>query len=339
MELSIIIVNWNSAALLRKCLQSILSNSAGCDLELLVIDNASYDGSAKLMSKEFPALTFIQSTKNLGFAGGNNVAFQQSQGRYVLFLNPDTEVVGDALNAMLTVLRTRQDAGVVGPKLVNPDLSVQIDCMRAFPTILNQLFDSSLTRIVFGTFNFAGVKPVIKQSGDPVSVEMLPGTCVMLRREVFEEAGRFNEKYFMYAEDVELNYRVKAAGWTNYYVSKAVVVHHGGSSSEQKSESFFSTVMIREAVWEFLRASRTEWYALAYRATTCLAAVTRIAVLCLLRFPTFSHEIRSRATYRSHKWTKVLRWCVGLEGWAHGYKPVSSPPRNGHVLVGREREA
>lgn len=331
MELSIVIVNWNSAAFLRKCLQSILSNPAGCDLEVLVIDNASYDGSAELVSNEFPSITFIQSDKNLGFAGANNLAFQRSRGRYVLFLNPDTEVVGDALNAMLGVLRTRQNAGVVGPELVNPDLSVQIDCMRAFPTILNQLFDSSFTRKVFGVCNFAGVKAVIRQSAVPVSVEMLPGTCVMLRREVFDEAGRFNENYFMYAEDVELNYRVKAAGWTNYYVSSAAVIHHGGQSSNQKSESFFSTVMIREAVWQFLRTTHGFSYALAYRSTTALAATARLAVLGLLCLLPVGRQMRSRTAQSTRKWIKVFRWCLGREAWAHAYRPTQ--PQDHRVLV------
>ena len=260
MELSVIIVNWNSSKLLRTCLKSILSSSAGCDLEVLVIDNASYDGSAEMVANEFPSVIFIQSEENMGFSGGNNRAFEESRGKNVLFLNPDTELVGDALHTMLAVLKTRPDAGVVGPKLVNPDLSVQIDCMRAFPTILNQLFDSSATRKVFAKFDFGGVKPVVEESNDPVSVEMLPGTCVMLRREVFDQAGRFNEKYFMYAEDVELSYQVKNAGWTNYYVASAAVIHHGGRSSEQKGESFFSTVMMRETVWEFLHATHGQWY-------------------------------------------------------------------------------
>jgi GT2 family glycosyltransferase len=334
MELSVIIVNWNSADLLRSCLESVLARSSCCDLEVLVIDNASYDGTAEMINKEFPSVTFIQSNQNLGFAGGNNRAFEKSKGENVLFLNPDAELVGDALSTMLAVLKARQDAGIVGPKLVNPDLSVQIDGMRAFPTILNQLFDSSLTRKVFGKSNFGGVKPVIEESEDPVSVEMLPGTCVMLRRELFDQVGRFNEKYFMYAEDVDLNYRVKAAGWINYYVARAAVIHYGGRSSSQQSESFFSTVMIREAVWEFLRASRSEWYAFAYRVTTCLAAVARVALLCLLRLPPVGREIRAMASHSTRKWTKVLRWTLGMEGWAHGYRPASLPPRNKRVLGG-----
>ena len=330
-ELSIIIVNWNSVVLLRKCLQSIELNSAGLDLELLVIDNASFDGSADLVAKEFPGVTFIQSDENLGFAAGNNLAFERSRGRYVLFLNPDAEIVGDALKTMLAVVKHRPDAGVVGPKLVNPDLSAQIDCMRAFPTILNQLFDSSLTRNCLGVINFAGVKPVVRESVDPIAVEMLPGTCVMMRREVFEEAGRFNDQYFMYAEDIELSYRVKSTGWTNYYVSKAAVIHHGGRSSEKQNESCFSTVMIRESVWQFLCATHGRWYGAVYRITTCSAAIARITVLSLMWVFPASHMIRCRATRSTRKWLKILRWCLGLESWTHGYSLNSRRGRS--VLV------
>jgi GT2 family glycosyltransferase len=322
MEVSVIIVNWNSAELLRKCLLSVLTNLANCDLEVLVLDNASYDGSAEMVNKEFPSVTFLQAEQNMGFAGGNNRAFQQSTGRNVLFLNPDTELVGGALHTMLVALKSRKDAGVVGPKLVNPDLSAQIDCMRAFPTILNQFFDSSLTRKVFAKFDFAGVKPVIKGDNNPVSVEMLPGTCVMLRRELFEQAGLFNEKYFMYAEDIELSYRVKNAGWTNYYVSNATVIHHGGCSSQQKTESFFSTVMMNEAVWQFLCATRGQWYGAVHRTATGLAAILRLTVLCFLRLLPVRRQRRSRAARSYNKWIMVLRWSVGLEGWARAYKPT-----------------
>src|SRR5215510_12419399 len=123
MDLSIIIVNWNTVELLRSCLASIEANPPRCEYETLVIDNASYDGSAEMVARQFPSVIFIQSDQNLGFAAGNNLAFDRSRGKYVLFLNPDTEVVGDALSSMLSVLQTRADAGVVGPKLVNADLS------------------------------------------------------------------------------------------------------------------------------------------------------------------------------------------------------------------------
>jgi GT2 family glycosyltransferase len=325
MDLSIIIVNWNTVELLRSCLASIQANPPSCDFETLVVDNASYDGSAQLISRKFSWVTFIQSEQNLGFAAGNNLAFERSTGQYVLFLNPDTEIVGGALNSMLAVLNTRADAGVVGPKLVNPDHSVQIENMRAFPTIFNEIFDSAFTRRLFGRFNFAGIGAVLRDSQEPTSVEMLPGTCVLLRRGVFEHAGRFNERYFMYAEDVELSFRAKAAGLRNYYVASAAVIHYGGRSSEQKSESFFSTVMIREAVWQFFRATHGTAYAWLYRVTTCLAAIARVSILGVLRYLPTGRQRQSSAAHAARKWMRVLRWTLGLEMWATGYRPKPAP--------------
>lgn len=322
MDLSIIIVNWNSAELLRKCLSSISLTSVAGAFEILVIDNASFDGSRELVSREFPHVMFIQSDENLGFAAGNNLGFDRCRGRYVLFLNPDTEIVGDAIEVMLEVMKSHGEAGVVGPKLINPDLSVQINCMRAFPTLFNEMFDSAWTRRILGRFNFAGAKPVICESDTPVSVEMLPGTCILLRREVFEEAGRFNENYFMYAEDVELNYRVRAVGWKNFYISRAAVIHHGGHSSAQQNESFFSTVIMRESVWQFLQTAHGRLYATAYRATTGIAAIGRICLLAIWQLLPVSRSTRNDAARSSRKWVKVLRWSFGREAWACGYRPA-----------------
>src|SRR5260370_22558742 len=134
MARSIVIVNWNSTAFLRECLRSIYATATNLEFEVIVIDNASFDGSEMMVRREFPTVEFVQSRKNLGFAGGNNIAFAHSSGRNVLFLNPDTELTGHALTAMCSVLDTLSDAGVVGCKLLNSDLSVQTSCIQAFPT-------------------------------------------------------------------------------------------------------------------------------------------------------------------------------------------------------------
>lgn len=331
MDLSIIIVNWNSAALLRKCLQSVMERPPRCEFEIIVIDNGSFDGSDDLVSREFRSVRFVQSDQNLGFAGANNVAFQQSTGRYVLFLNPDTEVLGDALDTLLETCTTRNDAGVVGPRLVNPDLSSQMEAMYAFPTIVNQLLDSAYMRHVLGRFGFAGLKYVINNRQEPVQIQMLPGTCIMLRRDIFSSVGEFNDEYFMYAEDVELNYRVKQRGLTNYYVSAANIIHHGGHSSSQQTQNFFSAVMMREAVWKFFRSNRGPIYAYAYKVTTALVAVFRLTLLFFARILTRSAESRSQVRIATAKWVKILRWSLGLEPWARTYKPAV--PEKRPVLV------
>jgi GT2 family glycosyltransferase len=327
-DLSVIIVNWKSVALLRKCLESIVAGAGDLDLEVLVIDNASYDGSAGLVSECFPSVLFIQSEENLGFASANNRAFQHSRGRNILFLNPDTEIVGGALNEMVKVLQTREDAGMVGPKLLNPDLSVQTESMRVFPTIVNELFGSAITRRIFAKSNFWGDKPIAENVTGPTSVYMLPGSCLLVRREVFEAAGRFNENYFMYAEDVELSYKIKSAGWKIYYCGNAEVIHHAGSSSTQKAESHFSTVMMKESVWKFLVVNRGAVYAWTYRVTTAVAATGRLLVLSMVCLLPVGSKNRFQAWRGIRKWVKVWRWCVGLEGWARAYRPTVAAETN-----------
>ena len=136
--LSIVIVNWKSADFLRKCLQSIFANASDMSLEVIVVDNASFDGSAELVEREFPGVHFVQSKENLGFAGANNLGVRSAKGRNLLFLNPDTEVIGTALERMSSFLDATPDAGAVGCKLLNTDGTVQTSCIQPFPTILNQ---------------------------------------------------------------------------------------------------------------------------------------------------------------------------------------------------------
>src|SRR5437762_3548719 len=133
MDLSIIIVNWNSKDYLRKCLKSIYANTHGIDFEIIVVDNASFDGSGELLAQDFPKVRFVQSHTNLGFARANNLGFGNSTGRNVLFLNPDTEAVGGALNELLQRLQRLPNAGVVGCKLLNTDGSMQTSCLQSYP--------------------------------------------------------------------------------------------------------------------------------------------------------------------------------------------------------------
>ncbi|MGE5205952.1 MAG: glycosyltransferase family 2 protein [Chlamydiota bacterium] len=319
-ELSIIIVNWNSAEYLRACLDSIFSARWGFDFEVLVIDNGSYDGCAEMLRQHFPQARFLQSPKNLGFAAASNLAFAFSAGRNLLFLNPDTEVVDDGIGRMLNVLDVMPNAGIVGPRLVGPDLSTQWNCMRCVPTILNQLLDTSFSRRMFPRWwGFDAVAPALHE---PVAAEVAPGTCLMVRREVFAKARLFNPAYFMYAEDVDLCCRARRLGWKTYYLHDAVVIHHGGRSSRLQDDGAFPAVLMRESVWKFLLATRGRAYAAMYRATTALAAVCRL-LACGGLWLAAGHEARSRWQAGARKWTRVLRWSLGLEAWA---RALGAPP-------------
>src|SRR5262249_12335433 len=155
--------------------------------EILVVDNASFDGCSEMIENEFPAVRFIQSHENLGFARANNLAFKHSTGRILLFLNPDTEVVGPAVASMVASLEAMPDAGVVGAKLLNSDYSLQTSCVQSFPSILNQVFDADYLRAMLPNSSLWGNKVLFQDSRDPRPVDGITGACLMVRRRVFEE--------------------------------------------------------------------------------------------------------------------------------------------------------
>ena len=311
-DLSIIIVNWNSAAFVRRCLSSIYANSGAMTVEILVVDNASFDGCDELVQNEFPAVRFIQNPENQGFARANNLGFSHASGRNLLFLNPDTEVVGPALETLLSVLQATPDVGIVGARLLNSDGSIQTSCIQRFPTILNQALDIEWLHLRYPKCPLWNIGPLFEGSESPVSVDAVSGACLMIERGVFEEVGQFTTDYFMYAEDVDLCWKVKRLGRNNYYVGRAEVVHHGGQSTLAKPESNFSNVMMRESSLKFLLASRGRAYAGAYRFTTALAAVVRLAMTgaaLLLTAGRFRRLVLARAL---SKWTAILRWALGV---------------------------
>jgi GT2 family glycosyltransferase len=309
MDLSIIIVNWNSKEYLRKCLASIRAQPGVPDQEIVVIDSASHDGAGQMLAEHFPEVRFIQANRNLGFARANNDAFDVSTGRHVLFLNPDTEVVGSAVATMIERLRTLPDAGSVGCRLVNGDGTVQTSCIQSMPTILNQVLDCEFLRARSLKSGLWGMAPLYTDRDQPSAVEAISGACVMLKREVFERVGRFSEDYFMYAEDMDLSYKVTQAGYRNYYLPSATVVHHGGGSSARAANNF-STVMLREAIWRFLRKTRGRAYALGYRAGMFVTALVRLALL-VVGYPVHSIcRCGSDWAGSLRKWSAVVRWSV-----------------------------
>lgn len=315
LDLSIILVNWNSVAFLKACLQSVFEKTKGVSYEVIVVDNASPDGCGEMLRQDFPSVLFVQSPRNLGFAGANNLGFQHSSSRNLLFLNPDTEVIGDAIERLVHALETAPKAGIVAPRLLNTDLTVQTSCIRSFPNLLNEVLDSEFLREKFPKSRLWGMAPLLEAPTAPVPVDAVSGASLMVRRDAFEAAGLFSTAYFMYSEDVDLSYLVRQAGWTNYYVPNAVVLHHGGQSSSSRDDRNFADVVMRESRYRFFRRRRGVLYAFAYKLATAISAAVRVAVL--VPFWTVSGAVRRNSVYRSFwKWVRILRWSVGLEGWA-----------------------
>lgn len=315
MDLSIIIVNWKSKDYLRKCVASIFAETSGLDFEVVVIDSASFDGADEMLAREFPPVRFIQSQENLGFSKANNVAFQASIGDAVLFLNPDTELVGAAINRLHAALQELPKVGIVGARLLNTDGSLQTSCVQAFPTILNQLLNAEALRRLTPEAKLWGMQALFSSEQKPLPVEMISGACMMMRRDVFERIGQFSLDYFMYAEDTDLCFKSKKLGLTNYYVGDAVVVHHGGGSSQQ-ARSNFANVMVFESNSRFLRKWRGSVYSQCYRLAMSGVALVRVLGLVLLSPILLVAKGLARWKSACSKWLAIFRWGVGLWRWS-----------------------
>jgi N-acetylglucosaminyl-diphospho-decaprenol L-rhamnosyltransferase len=264
MDLSIVIVNWNSVAYLGPCLNSVIRHTRGIRREIIVVDSGSFDGSAELLRARYRSVRFIQCRDNLGFAGANNLACRSASGEHLLFLNPDTQVTAGAVQVMLDHLRSHRQAGAVGARLLNSDGSLQSSCVQPFPTILNQLLNSDYLRGRWPRSGLWGLKPLFAAEPQPATVDAVSGACVMVRRVAFNDVGQFSEEYFMYAEDVDLCHKLRQARYINYWLPQASVLHHGGGSSD-RAPSEFSVLMMRESIWRFLHKSRGAGYAAMYR--------------------------------------------------------------------------
>ncbi len=247
-DLSIVIVNWNVRELLRRCLESILGSDdlsvggvAGphsaarsrWTAEVIVVDNASADGSAAMLTQDFPFVQVIANPDNRGFTRANNQGLAASRGRYVLFLNPDTEAAPAALGQMLAWAEAQPSAGIVGPQLRYGDGSVQ-SSRRRFPTLATFFLESTIMQRWWPRNRTLSRYYVLDRPDDATSrVDWVVGACMLVRRAVLDQIGGFDEGFFMYSEELDLCRRAVDAGWQVVYLPAAVVTHYEGKSSEQ----------------------------------------------------------------------------------------------------------
>lgn len=311
MDLSVICVNWNSVDCLRECIASVYENTSTIAYEIIVVDNASPLGGVEVLEQEFPAIRLIKSARNLGFAGANNVGYRASSGEHVLFLNPDTKLIGPSINILLRHMKGLPDAGIVGCKLLNSDLSVQLSSIQKFPTILNQALDAEYLRLRWPHCPLWSIGPLFSDEVKVLKVDIIPGACMLLRRDAFEKVGMFSEDYFMYAEDLDLNHKLRNAGFVNYYVGETAIIHHGGRSSSRQMVSQWATVMKTDAMLRLFRKTRGHAYGAGYRAAMGTVAIGRLMALALMA--PFGNVVWDRSSLKSasEKWRAVLKWAMG----------------------------
>jgi GT2 family glycosyltransferase len=229
-ELSVVIVSFNTRTITLKCLSHLHRELAARDAEVIVVDNASTDGSVEAIRLEFPSVKLVVSELNLGFGAANNVAMRQARGRSILLLNSDAFVHVGAVGRLIRELDADRDVGVVGPKLLNADGSTQRSCFR-YPTPMRAWLENLGVAKLFKPGSRLG--DYRRWNHDQVrSVDWLIGACLLVRREVVQQVGGFDERFFMYSEETDWQKRIRDAGWQIRFTPEARATHLGGASGE-----------------------------------------------------------------------------------------------------------
>ncbi len=278
MDLTIIVVSYNTRDLLRRCLQSLATCPCACQAEIVVVDNASSDGSAEMVREEFPQARLMPQDRNLGYAAANNLALAGLRARYALILNSDIEVRPGALDALVGFMDATPHAGMAGAKLVLPDGTVQSTWPHGFTLgefIRQQLYLDRLPARANGQ---------LLAMSEPVEVPHLHGACLLVRREALQQVGLLDEGYFMYCEDSDWCLRFRQAGWKLFYVPAAEMLHHHGASSRQARAEMIAAYNLAAA--RYFRRHGSSWQGLLARAAGLTGSSLRLLGAVLLTLVT-----------------------------------------------------
>ncbi len=271
MDLSIIIVSWNVREYLLRCLSSLAKTSHRASMEIIVVDNASTDGSLDMVRKEFPQAVVIANDANRGFAAANNQGIRQAKGEYLLLLNPDTEVDRGMVDSLFAWMQNHPTAGIAGCKLLNSDQTLQ-PSVRRFPTLavlclyllkLHRLFPGlpSIKRYLAQDFDYT------KEQG----VDQVMGACMMIRKKTIDEVGFLDEKFFVWFEEVDFCYRAREDGWGVWYTPASYLIHH-------LSQSFGKVSAVRKQARFALSARHYARKHLGFAACTILTVLAPLSM-------------------------------------------------------------
>jgi GT2 family glycosyltransferase len=232
-KLSIIILSYNTSYLLKQTLASIPQHS---DWEIIVVDNASSDDSVAMVQRDFPQVLLMVNKKNVGFAAGNNQALRQAKGDYLLLLNSDTIVQKNALENLLNAIEKDKTIGVITPKVILPDGAIDLACHRGMPTPWRAFtYFLKLEQFFPGSKVFGGYHLTHEDFNVTHEIEAVSGVAMMVRREVIEQVGLLDERFFFYAEDLDWCLRIRQAGWKIVYFPDSVIIHFKSQSGKKNS--------------------------------------------------------------------------------------------------------
>jgi GT2 family glycosyltransferase len=225
LDLSVIIVNWNTKDLLLKCLASIYDTFHDLRHEVWLVDNASTDGSVAAAQERFPQIRVIQNSRNLGFAAANNLAFRQMQGRYALLLNTDAALTRGAVSELFRFMESTQEAAMACGQLLNLDGTRQ-NSIANFPSLSSLLINETVLRVLFPET----YPSKLRQYASPIEIESCIGACMIVRKSAMDTVGLLDERFFFFFEETDWAYRMRKAGWKIYFVPGARIFHAQGQS-------------------------------------------------------------------------------------------------------------
>ncbi len=318
MDVSICIVNWNTKELLANCIKSLQDKTLGVSYEVIIVDNNSNDGSAAMVRQRFPHCKLVESKENLGFSRGNNCGLQNAKGKYIFFLNPDTVLATNAVHGMFQYMESNQDVGAVGCKLLNQDRSIQFTCARTYPTLFNQFCElMMLNRILPKSKMFSTVELNFWDHRSSRDIDCLSGACIFARRDIINTIKGFDEKIFMYAEDVDLCYRIRKEGWKLHYLSTEEIYHLEEQSAKQKTQKYFSFLVMRESNQYYFYKHYGRLQAVFYRLLMFMGAVFRLLLAALSIFD-FRQKRLSTLDRKNIllKYFNLLLWSLGLQKYS-----------------------
>jgi GT2 family glycosyltransferase len=282
-DLSVIIVNYNVEYFLEQCLLSVEKAAKNIDAEIFVVDNNSVDGSVNLVKEKFPFVKLIENKKNTGFSFANNQAIKESNGKYVLLLNPDTLVEEDTFEKIITFMNTHQDAGGLGVMMVDGKGIFLPESKRGLPTPmvafykifgLSALFPKSK---IFGRYHVGYL-----DKNKTHEIEILSGAFMLLRKKVLDEIGLLDETFFMYGEDIDLSFRITKAGYKNYYYPETKIIHYKGESTKKSSVNY--VFIFYRAMIIFAEKHFSQKNAKTFSTLINLAIYLRAALAIFYRF-------------------------------------------------------
>jgi GT2 family glycosyltransferase len=307
-DLSIIIVTWNARKYMHDCLKSIKEQQMDLSMEIIVVDNASSDGTAALVREEFPDVTLMENECNLGFARGNNVGIRISKGKYLFLVNPDVIVLPGCLQRLASHLAADPSVGVVGPRMLGPDRKVSRSTMR-FPTPWNALCRALALDSLFKRSKlFGGYLMSDFQHDTTADVEILNGWFWAANRDAVERVGLLNEELFMYGDDLDWCHRFYQAGYRAVYCADAEAIHYGGGTTARAPAYFY--VERQRANIQYWKTYHGGFAVAIYIGTVWLNEAARILGYAGLFL--FKKSARTRAAYKIKLSIACLSWLSGL---------------------------